>query len=318
MQLISNIHISPKPCTKQGNRLLEFDLPGLHVGTAQYIEGPTGCTVFSFPNEARFAVDVRGGSPGVVLLGQWESGDQTLDAVCFTGGSVYGLESLAGVCAEIHERRQFTTAWTQLASVQGAVIYDYRPRDNAVYPDRELGRAALRAAQPGIFPLGRVGAGSSATVGKMGDGKYWELAGQGGAFGQVGETRICVFTVVNAVGAIMDRSGNPVRGNLDKSTGRRMHPRELAEKRHAENQGGNTTLTIVVTNQKLSSFSLRQLAKQVHTSMARAIHPFHAMTDGDVLFAVSTEEIENKQLTDVELAVVASELAWDAVLTCFD
>jgi len=52
----------------------------------------------------------------------------------------------------------------------------------------------------------------------------------------------------------------------------------------------------------------------VHASMARAIHPFHALTDGDVLFAATTNEVENEALDSVALGVIASELAWDAVL----
>jgi L-aminopeptidase/D-esterase-like protein len=48
--------------------------------------------------------------------------------------------------------------------------------------------------------------------------------------------------------------------------------------------------------------------------MARAIQPFHALDDGDVLYAVSTNEIENQTFGSVGLGVVASELAWDAVL----
>ena len=81
---------------------------------------------------------------------------------------------------------------------------------------------------------------------------------------------------------------------------------------------GNTTLTVVVTNQRLEGRALRQLGRQVHASLARAIHPFHALPDGDVLFAVSTAEVENPALDPITLAVVASELAWDAVLTSFD
>ena len=53
--------------------------------------------------------------------------------------------------------------------VAGAIIFDWGPRDNAVYPDKELGRAALRAAREGVFPLGPHGAGRSATVGKVFD-----------------------------------------------------------------------------------------------------------------------------------------------------
>jgi 6-aminohexanoate-oligomer endohydrolase len=77
---------------------------------------------------------------------------------------------------------------------------------------------------------------------------------------------------------------------------------------------GNTTLTVVVTNQTLDARLLRTLGRQVHASMARAIQPFHALFDGDVLYAVSTNEAEYPALESIGLGVVASELAWDAVL----
>src|SRR5881396_2002422 len=77
---------------------------------------------------------------------------------------------------------------------------------------------------------------------------------------------------------------------------------------------GNTTLTVVVTNQKLNARLLRTLGRQVHASMARAIQPFHTRVDGDVLFTVSTNEVEHPALESIGLGIVASELAWDAVL----
>ena len=53
--------------------------------------------------------------------------------------------------------------------------------------------------------------------------------------------------------------------------------------------------------------------------MARAIQPFHALEDGDVLFAVSTGAVESELLLDTTaLGIVASELAWDAVLSVAD
>jgi L-aminopeptidase/D-esterase-like protein len=70
----------------------------------------------------------------------------------------------------------------------------------------------------------------------------------------------------------------------------------------------------VVTNHRLDPRSLRQLAVQVHASLARSIQPFHALVDGDVLCAVTTNEVENEDLTATSLGVVVSELAWDAVL----
>jgi 6-aminohexanoate-oligomer endohydrolase len=284
---------------------LTFEFPGLRIGVAEYEEGPTGCTVFHFTTGAMLERDVRGGSPGTFADLDW------VDAICLAGGSLYGLEACTGVAAELLEQRNGDTSWAAIADVTGAIIFDFGPRDNAVYPDKELGRAAFRAAREGVFPLGRRGAGRSATVGKTFGLELAEPGGQGGAFRQVGGTRIAVFAVVNAVGAIVDRGGNVVRGHFDRPTGAR---RALVEGIEARVTGGNTTLTVVATNQTLDRWLLRQLARQVHTSMARAIHPFHALTDGDVLFAATTNEVRNDALDSVTLGVIASELAWDAVL----
>ena len=284
---------------------LTFDFPGLRIGVAEYEEGPTGCTVFHFVNGAMLERDVRGGSPGTFGDLDW------IDAICLAGGSLYGLEACTGVAAELFEQRGFDTSWNAIADVTGAIIFDYGPRENAVYPDKELGRAALRNARAGVFPLGRRGAGRSATVGKTFGFERAEPGGQGAAFRQVGETRVAVFTVVNAVGAVVDRDGTVVRGHFDRPTGER---RELVRGIEERVAGGNTTLTVVATNEKLDRWLLRQLARQVHTSMARAIHPFHALTDGDVLFAATMNEVEHEALDSLALGVLASELAWDAVL----
>ncbi|MBD0331003.1 MAG: P1 family peptidase, partial [Thermoleophilia bacterium] len=196
--------------------MLEFAFPGLRIGVAEYEEGPTGCTVFHFPAGAACAVDVRGGSPG--MLGPYDF----VHAICLAGGSLYGLEAAAGVSAELFAQRGYATGWTDIPVVAGAIIFDWGPRQNAIYPDKELGRSALRVAREGCFPLGRRGAGRSATVGKGISYDQFEYAGQGGAFRQLGPTKVAVFSVVNAVGAIVDRSGRVVRGNLDRETGERL------------------------------------------------------------------------------------------------
>jgi L-aminopeptidase/D-esterase-like protein len=299
-----------EPVTEFEGPALELDFPGLRIGVAEYEEGPTGCTVFHFEGGATMERDLRGGSPGTFGEFDW------VDAICLAGGSLYGLEACTGVAAELFERRNFDTGWMSIAAVAGAIIFDWGPRDNAVYPDKELGRAALRAAREGSFPLGRRGAGRSATVGKTFGFGLAEPGGQGGAFRQLGPTRIAVFAVVNAVGAVVDRDGRVVRGHFDRPTGERRALVEGIEARVAgEPPPGNTTLTVVATNQKLDRELLRQLGRQTHASMARAIHPFHALTDGDVLFATTTNEVENESLDSVTLGVVASELAWDAVLS---
>lgn len=298
---------------------LQFDFPNLLVGVADYVAGPTGCTVLYFPKRARCVIDLRGGSPGTSM-----ANDGRLDALCFAGGSAYGLEAASGVTSELLAMRSFSTEWHDIAIVRAAVIYDFRARKNAIYPDHFLGRAAILSARAGCFPLGRHGAGCSARVGKAFGALNLdaEEAGQGGAFLQVRETRIVVFTVVNAMGGIVNRRGDVVRGQLDRNSGQRVSVAEIQRRilgsgRSPPPEPGNTTLTAVITNQKLSEFELKCLARQVHSSMARGIQPFHAWNDGDVLFAVTTDEVEEVSFDVTTLGLIASELAWDAVLSCF-
>lgn len=301
------------PRTDFDGPVLQLDFPGLEIGVAEYEEGPTGCTVFHFPRGASCVADVRGGSPGTIGDFDW------VRAICFAGGSLYGLEAAVGATAELFARGGYSIEWTEIVPVSGAIIFDYRLRENAIYPDKELGRAAVRAARPGVFPLGARGAGRSATVGKTFALERGEPGGQGGAFRQVGPTKLAVFTVVNAVGAIVDRDGTVVRGHFDPDSRTRIPlvagiEREVAAGRAPPPAPGNTTLTLVATNQRLERRSLEQLGRQVHASLSRAIHPFHALTDGDVLYAATTNEIENGLLDGLTLGVLASELAWDAVL----
>ena len=111
-----------------------------------------------------------------------------------------------------------------------------------------------------------------------------------------------------------------MRGHLDRATGQRLPIAADLECRLAAGEGavpagGNTTLTVVVTDQRLDDYNLRQIGRQVHTSLARAIQPFHTVFDGVVLFAVTNDAVENDALSPIMLGVLASELSWDAVLS---
>lgn len=301
------------PVIVDGDPCLRFEFPGLRIGAAEYAEGPTGCTVLHFPEGARCEVDVRGGAPG--LFG----GYCYADAICFAGGSFYGLEAVSGVAAEILHARK-SAAWASIACVSGAVIYDFGRRSTLHYPDKLLGQAAFRAAAEGSFPIGRRGAGVSASVGKIYGSERFaaEDGGQGAAVKTIGDLTIAVFTVVNSVGAVLDEDGTVMRGFLDLSTGRRHRletilteqPKELAKV--ALRGVGNTTLTAVVVNKHIPANELRQLGRQVHSAMARVIQPFHTLYDGDILFALSVGE-DPASLSSVVIGEIASNLACAAV-----
>ena len=315
-------------------RVLRFDFPEMRVGTAEYDEGPTGTTVFYFPKGVKGAVDVRGGAPGdlnaFALRNAYES--KMMQAVVFSGGSWYGLSAATGVANGIRELKAKEDNPDFVAGVVGAIIYDVGGRRySRITPDDQLGKDALRSSTTGSFPLGAHGAGRSANQGfyyLRGEGadKFanWPHSGQGGAFRTIGPTRIGVFTVVNALGAIVDRSGRVVRCNRN-SVGtscpliaeklRAFAPISDSVGTKSGGPTGNTTLTLVVTNQKMPFWALQRLAVQVHGSMNRAIQPFATEEDGDVLYAMTTDEIENPKVSNIDLGVIASELAWDAILS---
>jgi len=300
-----------------GERKLDMNFSSMRIGTAEYEDGPTGCTVFYFPKGAQAAVDQRGGFSGTYLMGSGY-----VDAICFAGGSLMGIEASAGVAKGLFDRRK-SVFWFEIPVVRGAIIYDFLPRENLIYPDVRLGQAAFEAARPNQFYLGRVGAGTHASVGVGFDAKYAEWGGQGGAFRQVGRTKVAVFVICNALGAVHGRDGSVVAGNRDRKTKETFSIAEDVDRRIEE--GGNlktatgrTTLMLIVTNQKLSQHELRSLARQVNAAMGRVIQPLAAIDDGDITYAVSTNEVSNDDLGVTALGVIASELAWDATLSIFD
>ena len=318
--------------TPQAGADLAFAIPGLSVGIAEYREAPTGCTTFIFdqamyPAGLMLELDVRGGAPGY-------SGDYGItNAICLAGGSVYGLEAAAGVASALYAAGNYG----DLVAVAGAIIYDISMvveadgggRERGIYPDKALGVAAVAAARPGLFPLGAQGAGIGASVGQWVDfPARKEQGGQGGAYREIGPYRVAFFTVVNALGVIVNRTGEVVRGGIDPATGQHPDPLTNAEAILAGEElrarpagsrppGGlsqHTTLSVLVVNVDLPRELLRQLGRQVHSSMARAIHPFHTPDDGDILMTVSTAEVPGAGVDTTALGIVASELAWDAVL----
>jgi len=314
------------------DRQLTFDFPEMHVGVAEYDEGPTGTTVFYFPDSVKAAVDARGGAPGTVnaaaLMNNYDR--KMMEAVVFSGGSWYGLSAVTGVANAIKERKAEEGNPDFIAGVVGAIINDFRWRKmSRVTPDDVLGQEAFAAAKPGWFPLGARGAGRFAmqgyVVAQQSDtdiSAHWPHSGQGGAFRQIGQTKVGVFTVVNSFGAIVDRDGRVVRCArnelksdcplISESLGALIQ--EAEDDAETKGPTANTTVTLVVTNRKMPIADLQRLAKQVHGSMSRAIQPFATGGDGDVLYAVTTDQVDDADLSPRALGVVVSELAWDAVL----
>lgn len=309
------------------NPPLYFDFPEIHIASVENPKGPTGVTLFYFPKGVQAAVDIRGGSVGTFFTQEkMHQGEALLDGVAFAGGGILGLEAVSGIVSALFARQQ-TVEFKKMPLISGAVIFDYRPRKNKIYPDKALGEVALKNVKPGIFYQGRHGAGVSATVGKLMHSEF-SPSGQGGAYQQIGDTKIAVFTVVNAVGVILNDKGQITYGVSSPITMDNLHQKvasSLKKEEKVTTYAGNTTLTLVVTNQKLAPRHLQQLGRQVHQALSQVIYPYASILDGDVLYTVSTGSVEsdlympganleadlNPKL--IYLGMLASELAKKAV-----
>ena len=245
--------------------ILRFEFPGMSIGVAENEEGPTGTTVFYFPSGVMAAGDIRGGATGTLNSSVVANGyeDKKINAVVFSGGSWFGLSAATGVANEIKNIWAKEGSFDRVPGVLGAIIFDIGGRRfSRVTPDDELGSAALKGAKPSWFPLGARGAGRFAMQGvyyiqkDKGADSYasWPHSVQGGAFATIGQTKIAVFTVVNALGAIVDRNGKVVRCHRNSSDGNCPTIEELIKSSnigtqlHLKDTSGhteNTTLTLV-------------------------------------------------------------------------
>lgn len=316
---------------RRGGRTLTFDFPQIEIGTAEYAEGPTGCTVIAFAAGAACAADARGGAVAsrednsVDALNTWGE----VDAICLAGGSSFGLEAASGVMARLHESVDFSVETEEIPSVPSAVVYDFEHRDNVLYPDLELGKKAYDARKSGVVKTGRVGAGANVYAGTFFGEKYGERSGQGAHYFEAGEVKVFGLCVVNALGNILDERGEFLCGarravtnkpvdvearlisELSKSTRRKERERKASA-------GKNTTLSVVVTNVALDRVELRRVAVMGHAALARVISPFHTPEDGDVVYALSTQSLAlPSDYNAGDVGVLAGRAlrfaAWDAV-----
>ena len=95
--------------------------------------------------------------------------DLTCHAILLTGGSAFGLGAADGVVRYLSERDVgFKTAARPVPIVPAAVIYDLGVGSAQAVPGPEAGYRAATGAKGGKVARGTVGAGTGATVAKIG------------------------------------------------------------------------------------------------------------------------------------------------------
>lgn len=274
------------------------DVPGILVGHDTLTDAATGCTVILCQRSALGAVDVRGGAPATRetdLLSPLCM-MREVHAIVLSGGSAFGLEAASGVARALEARGVgFDVGVTRVPIVPAASLFDLDVGSSTVRPDAASGIRALEVATHDPVIQGSVGAGTGATVGKMGGPAQRVKGGLGSASETLPDGHIVAALVaVNAVGDIYD----PDTGAIIAGA---RHPSGVgwlnATSRTATPQvspfgGANTTIGVIATDAPLSKAGLAKVAQMAHDGFARVIRPVHTPFDGDTIFALSTADTE--------------------------
>jgi L-aminopeptidase/D-esterase-like protein len=262
--------------------------------------GLTGCTVVVPPPGNVAAASVRGGGPGTreTDLLQPQAHVEGVSAVLLTGGSAFGLAAAQGV-VDWCERRGLGYArfGRPIPIVPAAVLFDLAVGDWDARPGPAQGEAACAAATTADGPMGNVGAGMGATVGKAAGPEHMTKGGLGWAVVEAGPVTVGALAAVNAGGDVLDEDGGVVAGARVPG-GAQAAIRELLTAGRAEGAlpeavppGGSTTLGLVATNAALTKGEVHRVAVQAHDGMARAIRPVHTSFDGDTVFALAVPRV---------------------------
>src|SRR5438874_13204395 len=146
-------------------------VPGLRVGHWTNLDAATGCTVVLCEQGPRAGVDVRGAAPATRETDVLRPGSLVgrAHAILLSGGSAFGLDAATGVMRYLEERGVgFPTHAGPVPIVPAAALFDLAIGRADVRPDATAGYAACQAASEKTVAEGCVGAGTGATVAKMG------------------------------------------------------------------------------------------------------------------------------------------------------
>lgn len=292
------------------------DIGGLKVGHAQDIRAATGCTVVICEKGAVAGVDVRGGSPGTRETDALDPVNirQSIHAVLLAGGSAFGLDAAAGVMQYLEERHiGRDVKVTRVPIVCGAILFDLKCGDYRVRPDKAMGYRACCSAVDTAFPVGSVGAGTGATVGKIRGPQYAMKGGIGACGLQEGELKVGALMAVNCVGDIYDAQAGRFVAGMRSEDGRMVGGSEERMLRDYANRtdffSENTIIGVVATNAALTKSQANKLAAVAQDGIARAVRPAHTTFDGDTIFTMATGKVEADPNVVGILAVRAVETA---------
>lgn len=292
------------------------DIPGIKIGHAQNLSGPTGCTVIICQEGAVAGVDVRGGAPGTRETDLLDPVNyvEKIHAIFLAGGSAFGLDAAGGVMKYLEEKQiGFDVGVTRVPIVTGAVLFDLTCGDHRIRPDQEMGYNACLSAGTSDLEEGSVGAGTGATVGKFFGMEKAMKGGLGTYCLKVGDLYIGAVVAVNCLGDVVEK-GKIIAGAYQDNPFSFLNCEEgmIAQYDQPTNLfAGNTTIGAVMTNAQLTKAQANKVASMAHNGYARSMRPAHTIFDGDTIFTLATGRI----LVDINVVgLLAARVVEQAVI----
>lgn len=297
-----------------------LDIKNIKVGHYTNLEQKTGCTVILSDIPATVGVDISGGAVSTRETALCEPSMQVekVNGILLTGGSAFGLSATDGVIEYLSKRNiGIKTPYKYIPIVPSAVIFDLSSGDPNAFPNRENGIEACKNSSSEFFETGQVGVGTGATVGKV-------LGIENSMKGGVGTSSISLengvlvsaISVTNAFGDIVDyETGKIIAGAIKNGEFLNTEKYMLSGKTLDFEFTQNTTLSVVVTNAKLSKAESKRLAHMAQNGISRSIVPCKSMLDGDMVFVMSTGEKDcDINILGNAASVVVSKSILDSVL----
>lgn len=295
------------------------DIPGFLVGHCTLEEAGTGCTVVVCPPSTVAGGIVCGGWPGSREMAILEPTNASpgIDAIAFSGRSVFGLGVADGVIRWIQDNRSPEEQTTSIVpQVPAAVINDLTVGDRTQYPTADHGYIA--AANAGSkFERGSVGAGIGASIGWLRREQPRVKGGIGTASISFGDEGIVsALAVVNPSGSILDAQGQIIAGPRDANGAyidpvKAMQADPLARRPGAiDTSQSHTTLVAIATNAKLTKTQCSIIARMALAGMASAIRPVFTPFDGDIIITASSGDIEASEFA---LGILAAEVVAQSI-----
>ena len=276
-------------------------LEGFSIGHGTDRKGGTGTTVILCPEGALAAAEVRGSATGTRQFDSLVAAHHIASrahGVVLAGGSGFGLDASGAVVSELARGGHgFETGYGSVPLVPTAILFDLSFGDSAAIPGEELAREAMTEARlrgsGAAIPMGSVGAGTGATVGKVLGPDQGMKGGVGFAsFSADSGLTVAAVVAVNAFGDVVD----PREVRILAGCRRGPETLELAEGERvlaslpsdfATGWEGNTTLAVVLTNADIGKVGLLKVCHMAFGGLYRTLRPALSIFDGDLVLALT-------------------------------